>query len=308
MRLLVELERLGTMGAVSEVTGMGTSAISKHLAVLEKEAGVVLLTPDGRRVRLTPAGHRLAEHAVDILARVEAAKAEMTGEGDPVGRVDLVTFISMAVPVVLPALERLRLDHPGIDVRLIEHEPDQALELLHNGDADLGLIYEYSLVPRRMPETLALHRIGSEPLLLAQSARSAGGGRRTMTRERLSELSGASWIANSRGSDEDELVQRMCGAAGFRPRIRHRIDNLEAVNAVVAAGWGVGVMPKLAAPRRRGIALTPLGGLGGVRRIYLVARTGSWAWRPIRTVAHYLRSTAREILDDVDEVEPPEQV
>ena len=52
LRLLMELDRLGTMAAVSEVTGMSTSAVSKHLAVREKEAGVALLAPDGRRVRL----------------------------------------------------------------------------------------------------------------------------------------------------------------------------------------------------------------------------------------------------------------
>ena len=62
LRLLVELRRLGTMTAVSEVTGMGTSAVSKHLAVLEQEAGVRLLVPDGRR-SVDPAGRRLAEHA-----------------------------------------------------------------------------------------------------------------------------------------------------------------------------------------------------------------------------------------------------
>jgi DNA-binding transcriptional LysR family regulator len=105
LRLLVELERLGTMASVSRGTGMSTSAISKHLAVLEKETGVPLLAPDGRRVRLTPAGRRLAEHAVDILARVETAQAEFDGGGEPVGRVDLVMYTS-AAPVVLPALRR----------------------------------------------------------------------------------------------------------------------------------------------------------------------------------------------------------
>ncbi|PSL00093.1 DNA-binding transcriptional LysR family regulator [Murinocardiopsis flavida] len=304
LRLLVELERLGTMAAVSEVTGIGTSAVSKHLAVLENEAGVRLLVPDGRRVRLTPAGRRLAEHAVGILARVEAARAELAGEGEAAGPVKLVTFISVASPIVLPALRRLHEDHPLIEVHLIEHEPDQALDLLQSGDADLGLVYEYSLVPRRVPDTLTLHRIGAEPLLLAQPAAEAVGGSRPMTRANLARLAQASWISNSRGSDEDELVQRMCATVGFAPRFRHRIDTLEAATEVIASGLGIGVQPKLAvAARRRGIAHAPLGDLGGVRRIYLAGRTGGWSWRPIQLVAHYLRSAARSVLDDVDEVD-----
>ncbi|MFC3996663.1 LysR family transcriptional regulator [Nocardiopsis sediminis] len=303
LRLLVELERMGTMAAVADVVGMGTSAVSKHFAVLEQEAGVALLAPDGRRVRLTPAGHRLAGHAVDILARVDAARAELTGEGEPVGRVDLVTFISVAPVIVLPALRRLKDRYPGIEVRVIEHEPDEALEALQSGGADLGLVYTYSLVPRRFPGALTLRPVGGEPLLLSQPS-GAPASSRPMTRRRLRGLADASWIANSRGSDEDELVQRMCAGAGFAPRIRHRIDNLEVAEQVVAAGMGVGVTPKLAAATRRGVVHSPLGELGGIRRVYLAGRTGGWAWRPIALLARYLTEAAAEVLDPPEPTAP----
>ncbi|MDE3724961.1 LysR family transcriptional regulator [Nocardiopsis sp. N85] len=296
LRLLVELERLGTMVAVSEVTGMSTSAVSKHLAVLEHEAGAPLLVPDGRRVRLTPAGRRLAEHAVDILARVEAARAEFDGDGEPVGRVDLVMYTS-AAPLVLPALRRLRHDHPGIDIHLTEYESEQALTLLQNGGADLGVVYQYSLLPRDFPGTLTVHPVGTEGLLLSQP--SQGADSRALTRRRLRDLAGAAWIASPYRGDEETLVQRMCADAGFTPRIVHRIDNLELFEELVAAGVGVGVVPRLSATTRRGVAHAPLGELGGVRQVYLAGRTGGWAWRPIRVVARYLHQAAEDVLDDV---------
>ncbi|PDP85336.1 LysR family transcriptional regulator [Glycomyces fuscus] len=298
LRLLVELERLGTMAAVSEVTGMSTSAVSKHFAVLEREAGVPLLVPDGRRVRLTPAGRRLAEHAVDILARVEAARAEFDGEGEPVGRVDLVTYTT-AAPLVLPALRRLRRDHPGIDIHLTEHESEHALELLQDGRADLGVVYQYSLLPRVFPGTLTVYPIGSEDLLLVQS--SEGADSRALTRRRLRELADAAWMASPYRRDEEALVQRMCAEAGFTPRIVHRIDNLELFEELAAEGVGVGVVPRLSAVTRRGVAHAPLGELGGVRRVYLAGRTGGWAWKPIRLVAEYLRESAASVLGGVDE-------
>ena len=296
LRLLVELERLGTMAAVSEVTGMSTSAVSKHFAVLEKEAKVPLLVPDGRRVRLTPAGRRLAEHAVDILARVEAARSEFAGEGTPTGRVDLVTYTS-AAPIVLPALRRLRRDHPGIDIHLTEHESEQALTLLQDGGADLGVVYQYSLLPRRFPGTLRVHPVGTEGLLLSQP--SQGADSRTLTRRRLRELADAAWIASPYRGDEEALVQRMCADAGFTPRIVHRIDTLELFEELVAAGLGVGVVPRLSTTTRRGVAHAPLGELGGVRQVYLAGRTGGWSWRPIRVVASYLHQAAEDVLDDV---------
>src|SRR5690625_1444782 len=90
----------------------------------------------------------------------------------------------------------------------------------------------------------------------------------------------------------------MCAGAGFAPRIGHRIDNLEIVEQVVAAGMGVGVMPKLASVTRRGVVHSPLGELGGTRGISLAGSTGGWAWRPIALLARYLWEAARGVLDD----------
>ena len=64
----------GSMREVAETCSVTTSTVSQQIAALAREAGTPLLEPDGRRVRLTPAGRRLADHAVTILAAVEAAR------------------------------------------------------------------------------------------------------------------------------------------------------------------------------------------------------------------------------------------
>ncbi|MEU8615310.1 LysR family transcriptional regulator, partial [Actinoplanes sp. NPDC048791] len=83
LRLLVELSRLGSMRAVADELHITTSTVSQQLAVLAREAGAVLIEPDGRRVRLTPAGQRLAGHAVTILAAVEAARLDLDPLAEP---------------------------------------------------------------------------------------------------------------------------------------------------------------------------------------------------------------------------------
>src|SRR4051795_3987478 len=85
LRFLLELSRHGSMRAVADVLGTTTSTVSQQIAVLAKETGAPLLEPDGRRVRLTPAGRRLAEHAVTILAAVEAARADLDPHAAPAG-------------------------------------------------------------------------------------------------------------------------------------------------------------------------------------------------------------------------------
>lgn len=295
LRLLAELDRLGTMTAVSEVTGMGTSAVSKHLAVLERESGTALLVPDGRRVRLTPAGQRLAEHARDILARVEAARGELRGDTEPTGTLNLATFAGAVAPIVLPALRRLGTEHPAVGVGVIEHEPDEALELLLSGEADLGLVYDYSLVPRTFPDQVSRRLLGSEPLLLV---RPAGGTPDGSPAAEVRAQAEWHWITNSRGSADDELAHRMCAICGFVPRVRHRIDALPIVTDLVAAGLGVGFLPQLGAhPRRPDVAYIALGELGGVRRIHLVGRAGAWTWPPIRELGRHLSAAAGEALN-----------
>ena len=87
-----------------------TSTVSQQLAVLAREAGATLLEPEGRRVRLTPAGRRLAEHAVTILAAVEAARADLDPAAEPAGTVRVAGFATAIrrslVPVGRAALGR----------------------------------------------------------------------------------------------------------------------------------------------------------------------------------------------------------
>lgn len=285
LRLLVELGRLGTMAAVAEATGYGTSAVSKHLAVLETEVGAELLRPVGRRVRLTPAGERLAERAVGILAAVEEARAELSGGSEPVGRVRLSSFFTAVEPVVLPMLARLRARHPGVEVELHEHEPEHTVGLLRSGDIDLGVVYHYSLVPRTVPQELSARQCDEQPLYLAVPARHAAAGRPVALAE-LRDFATVGWIANSRGTDDDELVQRVCAIAGFAPRIAHRMDSLHLVNSLVGAGLGVALLAESGIERdRTDVAFRRLDPLAGTRRTSLLVRAGQWSWPPVAAVA-----------------------
>src|SRR5690349_25085528 len=85
LRLLLELSRLGSMHEVADELRTTTSSVSQGIAALAREVGTPLVEPDGRRVRLTPAGHRLAAHAVTILAAVDTARADLDSRAEPAG-------------------------------------------------------------------------------------------------------------------------------------------------------------------------------------------------------------------------------
>src|SRR3954471_11199136 len=106
LKLLLELSRLGSMRAVGDALGYTTSSVSQQLAVLAQEAGVALIEPDGRRVRLTPAGRRLVDPAGTIIAAVDAARLDLDPAAEPRGTVRVAGFATAMRRSLLPLVDR----------------------------------------------------------------------------------------------------------------------------------------------------------------------------------------------------------
>src|SRR3954469_8755425 len=129
LQLLLELSRLGSMREVALELGTTTSTVSQQIAVLAREAGVPLIEPDGRRVRLTPAGRRLAERAVTILAEVEAARLDLDPEAEPAGTLRIAGFATAVRRSLLPIAADLAVRHPKLRLLIHEHEPSESFAL-----------------------------------------------------------------------------------------------------------------------------------------------------------------------------------
>src|ERR1700722_5718875 len=127
LELLLELSRLGSMRAVAEAMHVTTSTVSQQIAVLAREAGTPLTEPAGRLVRLTPAGRRLAGHAVTTRAALEAARLDLDPAAAPAGTVRAASFATAARQVLLPAARTLAAHHPQVSLHIHEHEPAEAL-------------------------------------------------------------------------------------------------------------------------------------------------------------------------------------
>src|SRR5918993_3718257 len=280
LRALVELDRLGTMAEVARATGYGTSAVSQQLAALERQVGATLLEAVGRRVRLTPAGRRLAEHGRGILAAVTAAQLAVAARDRPHGVVRVAGYTSALRRRLLPVLPALRAAYPDVRVELHEAEPDETEALLDADRVALGLVWDYTLVPRawRHPHTL----LGAVPMLLAVPP-DAGVPDRIRTAADLESVRELEWVGNSRGGGDDELAQRLCAMAGWTPQVRHRADSLELLADLVAGGHGVSVLPA-DSPEAGRVRTVPLDLVRTEQRTWGVVRAGTEAWPATRAV------------------------
>jgi DNA-binding transcriptional LysR family regulator len=292
LRLLLELSRRGSMRAVADALGYTTSTVSQQLAVLAREAGATLIEPEGRRVRLTPAGRRLAEHAVTILAALEAARADLDPGGEPAGTVRVAGFATAVRRSLVPVLARLSAEHPAVAVRIHEHEPAEAFELLAADEVDLALVYDYTLAPVALDPALRVTPLWSAAWELGVPAADAAGEQAEDDAPAvLRRFAGTGWIVNSRNVADEQVVRTIASLAGFEPRIAHRVDSLELVQDLIVAGLGVALLPadgrlisgvRLLGLRRPEVAL----------RCYAVTRPGREGWAPLRLVTRLLTASA----------------
>lgn len=277
--MLLDLSRLGSMREVAAGLGTTTSSVSQAIAALAREVGTPLVEPDGRRVRLTPAGHRLAEHAVTILAGVDAARLDLDPGAEPIGVVRVAGFATAIRLSLLPAVAELAPLHPGVELQIVEQEPPEALDLLARDDVDLALTYDYNLAPASW---LSEHHV--TPLWDVEW----GLGVPTSDRRApFASYADHDWIVNSRHTADEDVLRTLASLTGFTPRVTHRVDALELVDDLIAARLGVALLPR-GRTSRRGVTVRPLKDPSVWLRGYAVSRRGRDRWPPLRVVLEQL--------------------
>jgi DNA-binding transcriptional LysR family regulator len=300
--------------AAAHALNYAQPSVSHHLARLEAETGTKLVQRAGRGIRLTDAGRLLAERAIEVIGRLDAAENELAVfAGLRAGRLRLAAFPSALGTIVPTAAAILHDRHPGFDLRLTEAEPPEALRMLRAGYVDVALIFRHEpddggarrsaanpLAPAEMPDDpdlpaaipdhddLRQQVLLSEPMYLIMPDTAVCGGEPPLATAvtelwpaDLARLSDQRWIA---GCDRcREHLLRQCAAAGFTPRISFTTDDFVAAQALVTAGLGVTLLPALAlrAARNPGIRTARL---RGTRRSVVAVRYGEAPDPPATTL------------------------
>jgi DNA-binding transcriptional LysR family regulator len=293
LRLLHELHRRGTVGAAAEALSYSASTVSQQLRVLEREAGTALFEPAGRRVRLTDAALVLVGHAEQLLAGVERAEADLAAAaaGAVAGVVRVGSFQTASLHLLLPAMERLRQTHPGVEVRLVESETEPALEALPSHGLDLVLADEWSGTPRARRPGIDRQDLFVEPVLVAvPEGHPAAAGDAV----ELAVLAEAAWATGYAGGGMAALVRRVCATAGgFEPIVRHQTNELSMLLALVAGGHAVTLLPEIAfAGGHEGVAVRPAAGIAVERTVFTATRTGADRRPALAAVREALRGVA----------------
>ncbi|MFE5298595.1 LysR family transcriptional regulator [Streptomyces sp. NPDC056632] len=293
LQILRTLRDRGTVTATAEALLMTPSAVSQQLSNLARQLGVQLLEAHGRRVRLTDAAHLVLRHAEAVFAQLERAEAELDAHlRGEAGRVRVAAFSTAVPSLVVPAVQALRPAHPGLDVRVREAEAAEAYELLSAGEVELALSLAAHAPTARDPQFSRVPLL-ADPLDVALPA---GHPLADAPGLRLADLSAEPWIFGGSGP-WSEITTAACEAAGFVPEQAHSAAGWTAILAMVEAGMGVALVPRMAAAERRagtgpGVVMRVLSADQPRRHVVAAVRRGAEEGPAVARVLAALRQAA----------------
>lgn len=289
LRVLREVARRGSFSAAAEALGYTQPAISRQVALLERETGATLLQRQPSGIRLTDAGELLVRHADTILARLRDAEEQLHDLlGLRSGRLRMSTLTSAAATIVPLAITEFRERLPDVELSVSMVDPYGVLPLLRAGEVDLSLCNEPSYL--ELPD-LAGAVLFEEPMLIALPRRHRLAGRK---RVNLAELADDRWMLGTAQSCPDAgRFVRACHAAGFDPDIAFNNDDYTAVLGFVAAGVGVAPVPEMVARNAPAeVSICALHGVKLTRPICAVLPAG-YQSRPAQAMLEVLREVSR---------------
>ena len=246
LRVIRAIADHGSVTRAAHVLGFSQPAISQQLKKIEARLGIAVVHKVGRSLRLTEAGEVLARYAVTVNSALRAASDELSDlAGTRRGSVALSAFPTASSTIVPALLGQLGRRYPGILVNFREAEPPEAIGQLYDGVVDLAITFAYAgdRADPHLTYGTALTTIPlwtDEMVLVLPESHSLAG----QTSVDVGDLAPEKWIAGCplcRGN-----LLSVCALAGFEPTITHETDNTPAVMALVGAGLGVALIPRLA--------------------------------------------------------------
>ena len=270
IRVLLAVADGGSFSAAAADLGLTQSAVSQHVAALERAVGLTLLERGTRPVGLTEAGHTLTEHARAIVARLDSAEQQLAEiAGLRAGRLRFGSFPTALATFVPAALRRFRRSHPTISLTVVDDHLQRLLPRLAERQLDLALVYEHAALPEYTAPDVDRVHLFQDPyrLLVPRRHRLSG----AVAAVRLADLAQETWVGGTGTSSWFRIVRSACRGVGFEPRVAVASDDSVAVQAFVSAGLGIAVVPGLAVKQPlAGVVVRGLDAAAPVRTISAV--------------------------------------
>jgi LysR family transcriptional regulator, hydrogen peroxide-inducible genes activator len=240
LRYVVAVARAGNFSRAAEQCHVSQPSLSQQILKLEDELGERLFDRMKRVAKLTPHGEVFLRHAIQILSEVDVAMREVAEAKDLLRGAITIGVLPTIAPYLLPyVLAKFMEKYPGVEIVVQEDTTARLLKQIQAYEIDFALVSQ----PIN-DEGLVVRELFTEELLLALPSG------HPLTRKRnvnVSDLAEERLIVMKEGHCLGDQVLRFCERRDLRPQISFRSAQLETVQALVRAGFGISLVPAMAA-------------------------------------------------------------
>jgi molybdate transport repressor ModE-like protein len=238
LRLLVEVDRRGSISAAAEACKISQPSATKQLKTLEAAVGEKLVERNGRASRVTEAGEVVVTHAARVLDTLQGLQQELDAlRGAESGTLALAASTTSGAYVLPSILQCFAAKHPGVDVDIAIGSSAWVAERVAKREFSLGIAGEIELPAG----------VRAEPFLDDELVGIAAPKRLKLRRGRapVSELARWTLLVREQGSSTRAVAERYMARSAYHPTNRWELDSNEAIKRSVQAGLGVGFVSKL---------------------------------------------------------------
>lgn len=270
LRVVAQVGRVGSMTAAARSLHLTPSAVSQTVQRVEGEVGLSLLERRRHGMVLTAAGEMVLHRVTLIEAQVALLESDLNAVADGrSGRVSLGVFPTLASSLLPQVVTEFRHLHPDIALNVRSARLTTLRNLVTTGELDLAVTWTYPW----LPETLPTYHLRADPTVVLLPVG------HPLEREEgmisLERLAGDAWVCRADEHEITELLHRSSAEANFTPRIAILSNDYQETQAMVAAGLGVALAPKLSTTTcRTDIVVRDLEDSVPSRRLHLVRSAG----------------------------------
>ncbi len=282
LRYLVAVARTKNFSRAAEQCHVSQPSLSQQIMKLEEELGERLLERGRREAKLTEAGRLFLPHAERVLDEVEAGRDVVNAmRGVVRGRV-MLGVIPTVAPYYLPrVLRAFAKAHPEIEVSITEATTSELVRAVQAGELDVGLVSLPVAV-----RGLVAEEVFAEALWLALPKRHPLAKRDAV---KMAELAEEPFMLLQDGHCLAGQSLEFCAMRGFAPKVTFRSAQMETIQAFVAAGMGVSMVPTMARREGAGVVYRPLHGRTPERKIGFIRAEGRVASQAVRALTEFVR-------------------
>jgi DNA-binding transcriptional LysR family regulator len=242
LRYFLEVARLGSIRKAADRVNITPSAVSRHIAILERMVGAPLFERRAGGMVLTVEGEILQKYALRTVNNVDLVKSAVAEiRGLQSGTVRVFAIEIAASSVLYPTIREFLSDHAGVSfqVEVITRDNNDVVHALFRDEADIGIMYK--LNPNSDLEYIAEFET---PFAVIATPTHPVAAQKEVS---LSELSGTAVATLSPSNATRRIMEKTLEAAGLKLDYRLAVNSIEMAKQFAQTGMGVAVLPAIAA-------------------------------------------------------------